>query len=565
MDGCLVPWPEPEVAPGGTVTVPVLPGWVDPEGDPLLLLSVENPSGRGSVAATPSGEVVFQHADDGSGAEELIELAVTVSDTRGATTTKPLLVRVSPEPKLHVQPFAVVDTVDAGLTVDVAPHVTGTAGALTLESVRVLDGAAATATVVGGTTGFDFSAQSPGTFRVGFTVTDGLSDADGTVRITILPADAPPELATAPVVAFVHPKQDATLDVFAAVSNPTRRVLLLSDVVVNADEGASLSVDTVGQNNLRVSGTTASGAAGRLGTVSYTVSDGTEDRGASVQGEATVYLLPPAPELAPIAVDDTIVVRAGSQIDIPVLDNDFAPAGGRPTLDPSSVASSSDDALAFASGDLLRYLAPEEPGEYGIRYSVYTTGSPALADTADVRIQVLSDDANRAPLPETLEGRVLSGASALIQFDGFGMDPDGDVVTLDRILTQPDSGAATISADGSSILYSSVPGSPRAGLVPLSRRGRARCDGRGDGPSRRARRRVQPESDHLHRLRPGAGGRRPHDPRQSPLERPRPHDGRARPAGRPSRPPAGIRRRKRESRVHADRRAHRIAAPTRPS
>ena len=67
-------------------------------------------------------------------------------------------------------------------------------------------------------------------------------------------------------------------------------------------------------------------------------------------------------------------------------------------------------ALAFASGDLLRYLAPEEPGEYGIQYSVYTTGSPALADTADVRIQVLSDDANRAPLPETLEGRVLSGA-----------------------------------------------------------------------------------------------------------------------------------------------------------
>ena len=115
----------------------------------------------------------------------------------------------------------------------------------------------------------------------------------------------------------------------------------------NADEGASLSVDTVGQNNLRVSGTTASGAAGRLGTVTYTVSDGTEDRGASVQGEATVYLLPPAPELAPIAVDDTIVVRAGSQIDIPVLDNDVAPAGGQPTLNPSSVASSSDDALAL--------------------------------------------------------------------------------------------------------------------------------------------------------------------------------------------------------------------------
>ena len=211
---------------------------------------------------------------------------------------------------------------------------------MSLESVRVLDDAAATATIVGGTTTFDFSTSSPGSFRVDFTVTDGVSDATGTARITVLPDDAPPQLATAPVVAFVHPQEDATLDVFAAVSNPTRRVLLLSDVVARADDGASLSVDAVGQNFLRVSGTTASSASGRLGTVSYVISDGTDDEGARVEGEATVYLLPPAPELAPIAVDDTVVVRAGAQIDIPVLENDISPAGGRPTLNPASVVSS---------------------------------------------------------------------------------------------------------------------------------------------------------------------------------------------------------------------------------
>ena len=242
------------------------------------------------------------------------------------------------------------------------------------------------------------------------------------------------------------------------VSNPTRRVLLLSDVVGRADDGAVLSVDAVGQRHLRVSGTTASGGPGRLGTVSYVVSDGTEDRGARVEGEATVYLLPPAPELAPIAVDDTVVVRAGAQIDIPVLENDLSPSGGRPTLNPADVVSSTSDALAFASGDVLRYLAPSEPGEYAIEYSVFTTGTPSLADTATVRVRVLDDDSNRAPAPETLEGRVLSGQSTVIEFDGFGMDPDGDVVTLDRIVTQPDRGSATISADGTSIVYASVPG-----------------------------------------------------------------------------------------------------------
>ncbi|HEX7825711.1 MAG TPA: Ig-like domain-containing protein, partial [Mycobacterium sp.] len=458
VEGCLVPWPSPEVARGGTVTVPVLPGWVDPDGDPLLLLSVENTSGVGTVAATPGGDVVYQHSDDGGAGEELGELLVTVADTAGQVATKPLLVRVSPQPRLAVQSFAVIDTIDAGLTIDVTPHVTGTAGAIGLESVRVLDDAAATATVVGGSASFDFTARSPGTFRVGFTVTDGTTPATGTARITVLPSDAPAQLATSPVVAFVHPQEDATLDVFSAVSNPTRRVLLLSDVVGHADPGATLSVDGVGQNYLRVSGTTATGAAGRLGTVTYTISDGTDDAGARVEGEATVCLLPPAPELAPIAVDDTVVVRAGSQIDIPVLENDIAPAGGRPTLNPASVTSSSPEALAFAGGDVLRYLAPSEPGDYTIDYSVYTTGAPGLADSATVRIQVLPDDANRAPLPETLEGRVLSGQSTVVEFDGFGMDPDGDVVSLERIVSQPASGSATIAADGESILYTSVPG-----------------------------------------------------------------------------------------------------------
>jgi hypothetical protein len=458
VEGCLVPWPTPEVARGGTVTVPVLPGWVDPDGDPLLLLSVQNTTSIGSVAATPGGDVVYQHDDDGSGTEELIELSVTVSDTAGQTATKPLLVRVSPQPALTVQSFAVVDTIDAGLTVDVTPHVTGTAGEIVLDSVRVLDDAAATATIVGGSASFDFSPQAPGTFRVDFTVTDGTTPATGTARITILPSDAPPQLATPPVVAFVHPQQDATLDVFSAVSNPTRRVLLLDEVTGHADAGASLSVDAVGQNYLRVSGSTASGAAGRLGTVSYAISDGTDDQGARVEGEATVFLLPPAPELAPIAVDDTVVVRAGSQIDIPVLDNDIAPAGGRPTLNPASVASSSSKALAFAGGDVLRYLAPAAAGDYTIDYSIYTTGAPTLADAATVRVRVLPDDANRAPLPETLAGRVLSGQSTVVGFDGFGIDPDGDAVSLERIVSQPQSGSATLTADGESIVYTSVPG-----------------------------------------------------------------------------------------------------------
>lgn len=455
--GCLTQWPQPEVAAGGTITVPVLNGWVDPEGDPVMLLSAQDESGLGVAATTPAGDVIYQHSR-GSPDEQLISLQVTVTDTRGGRTVRPLEVRVTAEPELIAESFTVVDGLGAGLTVDVGTHVTGTVGALTLDSVRVLDGVEAEAVVTAGTTSFDFSAQRPGTYRVVYTVTDGLSRDDATARITVVPPEAPAQLATAPVVAFVHPKQDVTVDVFAAVANPTRRVLLLSDVRSSAAAGASMSVDVVAQNFLRISGTTADGAEGLLGTVRYAVSDGTDDTGARIEGEATVYLLPSPPDLAPIAVDDTVVVRAGSQVDIPVLDNDVPIAGGSVTLDPSTVTSTTERALAFASARELRYLAPTEPGEYFVDYEVYAAGSPTLADSARVKVTVMADDDNRAPRPETLEGRVLSGEATSIPFRSFGVDPDGDDVSLDQIIEQPISGSATISADGESIVYTSVPG-----------------------------------------------------------------------------------------------------------
>jgi hypothetical protein len=58
----------------------------------------------------------------------------------------------------------------------------------------------------------------------------------------------------------------------------------------------------------------------------------------------------------------------------------------------------------------------------------------------------------------TLEGRALAGETTTIPFSSFGVDPDGDAVRLDRVLTQPESGSATLSADGESLVYAGVPG-----------------------------------------------------------------------------------------------------------
>ena len=458
VEDCLTPAPAAEVKPGGTVTVPVLNGWVDPDGDPLLVLSVNNPTGIGAAAVTQRGEVVYQHPDPAKTDGETIDLDVVVADTTGATTQKPLRIKVTESPELTAKSFTVMDTIAVDHEIDVAPHVTGTVGSLSLESVRVLGDANAQATVNPGTTLFDFAAKDPGTYRVAYTVTDGSAKVDGTTKITLLAADAPAQLAASPVVAFVRPQEDATIDVFQAVTNPTRRVLMLSEVRGVADDGATMQVDTVENQFLRVTGSTGTGEPGRLGVVKYRVSDGSGSAAAQIEGQATVYLLPATDDLAPIAVDDTVTVRTRAQVDIPVLGNDVSPSGAALTLDPSSVKSSSDDGLAFASERVVRYLAPSKPGTYTVDYGVYGAGTPSRLDTGRVTITVIGDEVNREPRPRLLEGRVLAGQTTTIPFDTFGVDPDGDEVVIDRIMTQPKSGSASIASDGEGIVYASAPG-----------------------------------------------------------------------------------------------------------
>ncbi len=456
VDGCLHEWPSPEVAPGATVTFPVLPGWVDPESDPLFVESVKLRGGVGTVSTTPEGLVVYQHPD-AQGPAATVPIAVRVSDVRGASTEKILTIHVTPTPRLQVTPFAQVTTVGERVTVDPAAHIQGATGAVRLTSATVPTGMDAATVVINQGATFDFSATRPGNYPVSFTIADEAGETVSLARVTVLPADSG-QLTTSPVTVFVRPRVDTSVNVFTAVSNPSGRVLLLSEALAQPATGATLDVDVVGQNLLRVRGTTATEQPGKLGEVHYVVSDGTGEQAHSARGIATVYLLPPSVPLPPIAQDDAITVRAGAQVDIPVLGNDVAPDGNVIVLNPKSVVNPSGSGLAFASGSSVRYLAGTEPGTFSLRYSVYVQGAPELTDTATVTIEVLPDGENRAPQPSTLTGRVIAGETIRIPFDSFGVDPDGDSVVLDRVLDQPKSGTASISSTGTAITYRSVKG-----------------------------------------------------------------------------------------------------------
>jgi hypothetical protein len=467
---CLYNWPDDVgVAPGGSVEIPVLRGWVDPDGDPMFAQAGVNGTGF-TASVSPDGTLVFQA--DPTAQAATVTVPVTISDINGATAEKDLHVNITEQPTLQVENFGLMTAENVPLTVNPASHIRGAKGTPQIASATLAtsnsasaDGAAAatsadaTVTVDSAGATFDFTASAPGSYPVTMTVTDSVTKATvtATVRITVVPPDQP-LLSTSPVTVFVRPQTDTSVDVFSAVQNPTGHVLLLSSPHPQPAEGASLDVDVVGQSQLRVRGTTGSGGAGLLGTVSYTVSDGTNAPDMQVTGVATVYLLPDQPPSRPVAINDAVTVRAGAQVDIPVLANDVGPNGDIVELDPSSIQDPSRQGLAFASGQVLRFLAPDDApsAPLTLRYSAYSAGNPSAKAEATVTVTVLAKGSDRPPQPQTLTGRVAAGASVRIPFDAYGVDPDGDMVALDRIMSQPDGGTAQISADGTAIVFTSL-------------------------------------------------------------------------------------------------------------
>lgn len=453
VEACLLDWPGPEVSPGQTVSTEVLAGWVDPDGDPVYLADAQNAAGVGTVTFKPSGTVIYQHPNPNQENDSTASIDLTVSDDRGATATKSLSIRVTNTPTLVTKSFAVSGVAGQSLSVFPLDHVIGSSGIAQLTAVESLDTQRAKATLNSNAASFDFVATDAGSYLVRYTVRDERSERTGLVRVLMV-APETAAFAAAPITVFVWPQEDTTVDLISGVSNPTGRVLLVSDVQPDPVANASLSVDLIGQQFLRVSGGSDTGAAQTLGRVHYDVIDSGSDQRSL--GLVTVVLMPTADAQTPIAVDDRITVRAGVQVDIPVLDNDAPAAGNTMTLDPNSVTNSDTKSLAFASGRLIRYLAPQKSGTYQVGYSIATTGYPNLTDTATVTITVLGNEANRKPQPRALSGRVLSGETVRIPFNSFGIDPDGDAVVLDQILTQPDTGSASISVDGNAIEFTSA-------------------------------------------------------------------------------------------------------------
>jgi len=425
---------------GGRVSSQVLGDWVDPDGDAFYLTSatVAEPN---SVSYKPGGDVVYSDAGLG-GALSIVSLVVSDGTDSGSGS---LAVDVMDVVPLTFDPYIVLAYAGEEVTVSPLSHVRGGNGMARLNSVPEKPDVTIVPSYETGS--FRFTSDAVRTHYLEVVITDGIQTVTGLVRVDVSsPPTADTKPITVPKVVFVQSLRNERIDVAGTDRDPAGGVLLVTGIM-NLAPDSGVRAEVLEQRLVRVSL-----EAPLTGPVSfnYRISNGL----AEAEGVITVIEIPtPTRIQPPIAQDDAITVRVGEAIDIPVLGNDEHPDGLELTLQPRLEQDLPDSAgLLFASGNRLRYLAPQRTGNFTAEYRI--TGPDGQSATAMVRIAVREADVatNNAPVPTTVTARVLAGETVRIPIPLTGIDPDGDSVQLLGQSSNPEMGAV-IDTVGDTIVY----------------------------------------------------------------------------------------------------------------
>lgn len=428
-------WPSNTlVSQGGRVSTSVLGDWVDPDGDAIYLASAFTPA-PDSVTFTASGTVVFTEGGS-AGRSRTVSLVVTDGRDDGVGS---LAVTVGPvgEVPIVAENFVVLAYAGHELRVEPLDHVRGGSGEIRLSSVAPVTGATVTANLDNGT--FRFISDVPRTYLLQYVVNDGSQTATGVARIDVAaPPDANSKPVTVPKTVFVQTLGVSTVDIAATDIDPSGGVLLVTGIY-NVPLRSGVQVELIEHRAARVT-LTAPLDDGPV-SFNYRISNGL----AEAEGEVTVIEIPRPSQLQPpIAESDSVSVRVGAVIDIPVLANDEHPDGEELSLARElAVPVAEGGGLLFASGTVLRYLAPDLPGDFSATYTV--TGPDGQAANARVNITVRErvEATNRAPAPRIVTARVLAGETVVIPIPLTGIDPDGDTVQLLGLESNPEKGSVT--------------------------------------------------------------------------------------------------------------------------
>jgi hypothetical protein len=452
-----------KVPHGGSLEVPVLADWRDDrDGDTLLLDSARAVGGdeSGAVARpTADGRIRFSAPTTAADGQQTVRVEFAVTDGRSDPVKKSMTFQVqAPKDQKAFAPSAQPDVVrgEVGQPIKIRPLLNDLPGSdpnepdaeLTLGGkVPQQPGTRIVSDLDSGQ--ITFTADRPDTYFLNYDAGYGNAPLDqGTIRVDV---KARPKSANDPIAMpdtlTVFGQAPGIVDVLANDLDPAGGLLVVQRAVPRSD--GQLDVAIIDGRWLRISSVQPV-MTPTTQTISYTISNGTSD---AVRGEVVVTQRPQPADNTPVTVADRVVVRAGTSVSAPVLDNDVSPSGDRLTLLSDLVDNETPGQLdvvapvdvtgdvgrAFVSGRVVRYVAPakiEERDTFTVTYVAQNLDGKRA--TGELRVTVVpTDDPNDPPEPPTLEGRVSSGDTVKIRVPGVGVDRNGDAVTVTGITSAP--------------------------------------------------------------------------------------------------------------------------------
>lgn len=432
---------------GGAATYDVLADFVDPDGDPLVLLGAVGQSG-GTARARGDGLVRFQSDNTTLGRHTIL---VTVSDGT-ETFTGELFADVRPTGSVApvIEPIHAVTYVDEPLTLNPLDAVrTASREPARLAGVEEVMGLTITSDLPGGA--FTVTSRTPGSVYVPFTVTAPPQQATAVARIDILERPETPEAPVpVPDLALLPPGGEVTIDPLANDTDTSGGVLVLQSVDVPPDSGLQAAI-----LDHRLVRFTATRTLEHPVDVTYRVSNGAS----AALGTVHVQPVPAAvDQQAPVVPDVEATVRTGGVVTIPVLEGAFDPDGDELTLSRELPdAPTGARGLMFVSGDVLRYQAPDVPTEVAVTFTVSDPMGNKTSGVVTVTVHPSDPETKSPAQPEPLTARVYSGEEVDIPVPLTGIDVDGDGVLLLGPDQTPSKGIVTVGA-ADKLVYQAFPG-----------------------------------------------------------------------------------------------------------
>lgn len=420
--------------------IQTLSDWYDPDGDPFFLEKAISPAGI-QTRLHDNGSLDIAEVGHGPG-KDTVELYVSDGREVGQGSLELTINTDGDLPPVANSDFVTLRLGESILFDATANDTDPNADPLRVIQIGEVPSGVHARLETGGQ--IRISGKNPGSYYLNYTITDTATTASSFIRIDVADVDVQAPPVAEADIALLPEGGHALVDLIANDSDPTGGVLIVQKV--DLPQGTPLDVSLIDHHLVRVS---ARNPLTEPVSFTYTVSNG------AGTATSTVTVLPRSGEgidPRPEAKDDILTIRSGDVGSVAVLANDRSPHGLKLTVAPDlQVQLPADVGTVFVSDNVIRVRGGHKGGAGVIIYTVTDSAGRAANATVHVNVQPLNEESNTAPVPRDLTARTLAGSTTSIPIPLFGIDPDGDSVTLISLGSSPKMGSARVETG--SIVY----------------------------------------------------------------------------------------------------------------